>query len=136
MSLANVLAASPAARTIVLIGDPQQLEQPLQGSHPEGTAVSALSHILDRAHTIPPAKGLFLDRTWRLHPAITAFTSELFYDGKLRSREGLEQQIIRSAGPLAGAGAPVSSGAAHWQSELLSGRGGGRERRRRCDTRL
>ena len=46
MSLANVLAVSQAARTVVLIGDPQQLDQPMQGSHPEGTDVSALAHIL------------------------------------------------------------------------------------------
>ena len=36
MSLADVLAVSQAARSVVLIGDPQQLEQPIQGSHPEG----------------------------------------------------------------------------------------------------
>jgi hypothetical protein len=40
MSLADVLAVSQAAKTIVLLGDPQQLEQPMQGSHPEGTDVS------------------------------------------------------------------------------------------------
>jgi uncharacterized protein len=104
MSLANVLAASPAARTIILIGDPQQLDQPVQGSHPEGTEVSALGHILDGAHTVPPEKGIFLDSTWRMHPTITAFTSELFYDGKLRAREGLDRQIIKSTGPISGAG--------------------------------
>ena len=46
MSLANVLAASQAARTVVLLGDPQQLEQPMRGNHPEGTDVSALRHLL------------------------------------------------------------------------------------------
>ena len=95
MSLANVLAVSQAAKTVVLIGDPQQLEQPTQGSHPEGTDVSALDHILGGEQTIPPDKGLFLEETWRLHPDICAFTSELFYDGKLRSRAGLEQQVIK-----------------------------------------
>jgi uncharacterized protein len=104
MSLANVLAVSQAAKTVVLIGDPQQLDQPMQGSHPEGTDVSALDHILDGEHTIPRDKGLFLDRTWRLHPDICAFTSELFYDGKLASREGLEVQVINAAGPISGAG--------------------------------
>ena len=34
MSLANVLAIARSARSIVLLGDPQQLDQPLQGSHP------------------------------------------------------------------------------------------------------
>ncbi len=36
MSLANVLAVSQAAKTVVLLGDPQQLDQPTQGTHPDG----------------------------------------------------------------------------------------------------
>jgi hypothetical protein len=36
MSLAMVLAAGRAAKNIVLLGDPQQLEQPQRGAHPEG----------------------------------------------------------------------------------------------------
>ncbi|MCI0364514.1 MAG: Upf1 family helicase [Phycisphaerales bacterium] len=47
---------------------------------------------------------MFLEQTWRLHPAICAYTSELFYDGKLRSKEGLEKQVIKGAGPLSGSG--------------------------------
>jgi AAA domain/RNase_H superfamily len=97
MSLANVLAVSQAAKTVVLIGDPQQLDQPIQGSHPEGTDVSALDHLLFGERTIGPDKGLFLEETWRLHPAICGYTSELFYDGKLHSKDRLEQQIIKGA---------------------------------------
>lgn len=104
MSLANVLAVSQAAKTVVLIGDPQQLDQPMQGSHPEGTDVSALDHILGGQQTISPDKGLFLEQTWRLHPDICSFTSELFYDGKLVSREGLQKQVINAAGPINGSG--------------------------------
>lgn len=104
MSLANVLAVSQAAKTVVLIGDPQQLDQPRQGSHPEGTDVSALDHILGGERTIPLDKGLFLEETWRLHPAICAYTSELFYDGKLRSREGLEKQIVKGSELFKGSG--------------------------------
>ncbi len=104
MALANVLAVSQAAKTVVLIGDPQQLDQPTQGSHPDGCAVSALDHILAGAHTIAPDKGLFLEETWRLHPAICAYTSELFYDGKLRSRDGLDRQVIKAPGPVNGSG--------------------------------
>lgn len=104
MSLANVLAVSQAARTVVLIGDPQQLDQPTQGSHPDGTETSALDHILAGKQTIGPEQGLFLEETWRLHPHICAYTSELFYDGKLTSREGLEQQVIKGPGPITGAG--------------------------------
>ena len=104
MSLADVLAVSQAANTVVLIGDPQQLDQPTQGSHPDGTDTSALDHILSGKKTIGPEQGLFLEETWRLHPKICAYTSELFYDGKLGSKEGLEQQVVNAPGPISGAG--------------------------------
>ena len=94
MSLANVLAVAQAARSLVLIGDPQQLEQPLRGSHPEGAETSALEHLLAGAKTITPDKGLFLEKTWRLHPKICDFTSEVFYEGRLEPREGLINQRI------------------------------------------
>ena len=104
MSLANVLAVSPAAAGLVLIGDPQQLEQPIQGSHPDGTGVSALDHILGGRQTIEADRGLFLEQTWRLHPDICAFTSEMFYEDRLHSRPGLENQRIVSGGPVQGSG--------------------------------
>lgn len=104
MSLANVLAVSQACRALVLLGDPQQLEQPIQGSHPEGTDVSALQHLLDGAATIAQDQGLFLEETWRLHPAICSFTSELFYESRLHCRAGLERQEIKSTGRIRGAG--------------------------------
>jgi len=104
MSLANVLAISHAGKTVVLLGDPQQLEQPIRGSHPEGTDVSALDHVLDGHQTIPAGKGLFLGETWRLHPEICGFTSELFYEGRLVARSGLEMQEVRSSGVISGRG--------------------------------
>lgn len=104
MSLANVLAISAAAASAVLLGDPRQLEQPMQGSHPEGTDVSALDHLLDGRQTIGADEGLFLDQTWRLHPDICAFTSELYYEGRLHPRHGLENQAILLDGPFGGTG--------------------------------
>ena len=94
MSLANVIAVSQAGKSIVLLGDPQQLEQPLRGSHPEGADASALEHLLAGAKTIPSNKGIFLEKTWRMHPKLTQFTSEAFYEGRLSSRGGLENQAI------------------------------------------
>jgi uncharacterized protein len=76
----------------------------MQGSHPEGTDVSALNHILGVHATIPTDRGLFLEETWRLHPEICAFTSELFYESRLHSRPGLERQTIRSSGRINGSG--------------------------------
>ena len=104
MSLANVLAIAPSAASLVLLGDPQQLDQPIQGSHPDGAAVSALQHVLGDEQTIAPDRGLFLEETWRLPPVICALTSELFYERRLTSHEGLERQALTGAGPFAGAG--------------------------------
>lgn len=104
MSLAHVLAASRAAKNLVLLGDPQQLEQPQKASHPEGADIAALSHLLDGHTTMPDDKGIFLSVTRRLHPSITTFTSEVFYEGRLRSLPGLERQAITGDTPFAGAG--------------------------------
>jgi len=104
MSLANVLAASQAARSVVLLGDPQQLDQPQQGSHPEGADVSALEHMLGDHKTIPSDRGIFLSETWRLAPSICRFTSEVFYEGRLFSRPGLERHVLVGTAPFEGAG--------------------------------
>ncbi len=108
MALSNVLATAPAGRSLVLLGDPQQLEQPLQSSHPEGSEVSALYHLLAGEQTMPADKGLFLDETYRLHPDIARFTSEIYYEGRVAARPGLEQQAIvakdRGTSPFTGSG--------------------------------
>lgn len=94
LALANVLAASPSASSIVLLGDPQQLTQPTKGSHPEGVGCSALEHVLRGHKTVPHDRGVFLPLTWRLTPKMTEFTSEVFYERRLASREGLDAQRI------------------------------------------
>ena len=104
LSLANVIACGPAARAIVLLGDPQQLDQPTKGSHPPGAGASALGHLLGERQTIEPDEGLFLDETWRLHPDICRFTSTAFYEGRLRSRPGLDAQVVTGSGELGGTG--------------------------------
>ena len=104
MSLANVLAVAQSAKALILLGDPQQLDQPTQGTHPDGTGGSALEHVLASAQTIADEQGLFLADTWRLHPEICRFNSELFYEDKLKSVAGCERQHVRDAGPLSGTG--------------------------------
>ncbi len=99
ISLANVLAMSQATESIVLLGDPQQLDQPLQGSHPPGSERSALAHVLGMHATIPAERGLFLETTWRLHPALCAFTSEVFYDDRLEPEAHLHAQRLRAGDP-------------------------------------
>lgn len=103
-SLANAVAVSSAARSMVLLGDPQQLTQPTQAVHPDGAGVSALDHLLEGHDTIPPDRGVFLDKTYRMHPAITAFVSQTSYDGRLGSIDGLGAQRIQAPGALSGSG--------------------------------
>ena len=104
MSLADALAASLCARNLVLLGDPQQLDQPLQGTHPPGAERSALAHVLGVERIVPSQLGLFLDGSWRLHPEICVYTSEVFYEGLLHSHPGREQLSLTGASPLSGTG--------------------------------
>lgn len=111
MSLADTIAASSCARSLVLLGDPQQLDQPLQGTHPPGAEKSALAHVLDGAQVMPEEHGLFLDGSWRLHPRISNYTSEVFYEGRLHSHDGRELLQLNGIAPLTGTGVrfiPVS----------------------------
>jgi uncharacterized protein len=103
MSLADVLAVSASAKSLVLLGDPQQLEQPQQASHPAGTQASALEHLLGTAKTVAADRGLFLKQTRRLHPKICEFTAEVFYENRLSSYPGLERQGVIAPPSLAAA---------------------------------
>ena len=94
MSLADAVAVSRAARNLVLVGDPRQLAQPLQGSHPPGVGVSALDHLLGDDVTIAPDRGVLLDLTWRMHPDVSAFVSRSFYEGRLGSEPRCARQAV------------------------------------------
>ncbi len=108
LALADVLAVAGAAGramgSVVLLGDPQQLEQPRTAKHPEGTEGSALAWVIGARATIEDERGIFLEETWRLPPRICGFTSEVFYDGRLRGRDGLERRRLCGAGSFDGAG--------------------------------
>ena len=103
MSLADVLAVSRAARNIVLVGDPRQLAQPLQGSHPPGVGVSALDHLLggdvtiaSRPRSAPRPHLADASRRLRLHLAFV-----------LWGRLGSEPQCARQAVIIQGSPPPV-----------------------------
>ncbi len=83
--LANTIAVAPAAANLLLLGDPQQLPQVSQGTHPEPVDTSALDWLVDGERTLPDERGYFLDRSYRMHPAVCAAVSALSYDGRLHS---------------------------------------------------
>ncbi|NUT91030.1 MAG: TM0106 family RecB-like putative nuclease [Saccharothrix sp.] len=84
-ALADALAVSTCARNLVLLGDPQQLPQVVQGTHPAGADASALGHLIGDADVIPPALGYFLDQTRRMHPDVCTPVSNLSYAGLLHA---------------------------------------------------
>jgi predicted RecB family nuclease len=104
LSLANAVAVSASAASMVLLGDPQQLDQPQKGTHPDGVELSALQHMLGGHSTIPGDRGIFLETTWRLAPSICDFTSEIFYERKLCPKMGLELQALSGVDGLSGSG--------------------------------
>lgn len=84
-SLANTLAVAQSAKRLLLLGDPQQLPQVTQGSHPAPVDESALGWLSAGHATMPPELGYFLADSWRMHPQLCAAVSDLSYDGKLES---------------------------------------------------
>ena len=87
LALADALAVGSAASNLVLLGDPNQLPQVSQGSHPPGASASVLSHLLGDDETLRPGMGIFLEHTWRMRPEVNAFVSETFYEGRLEPAE-------------------------------------------------
>src|SRR5207253_3472890 len=104
MALANVLAIAGAANNLILLGDPNQLRQPSHGIHPEGVDQSVLDHVIQDRSTMPAAYGLFLETTYRLHPVVCSFVSEVFYDGKLEPAESTKRQDLATSNGSAGVG--------------------------------
>jgi uncharacterized protein len=104
MSLADVLAVSQAAKKLVLLGDPQQLERPLKGSHPEGAEKSALEHLLGGEKTISAEMGFLLPESWRLHPDVCKYTSAVFYEDKMSSHAITKSRVLEGHPCLDGAG--------------------------------
>ena len=86
------------------------------------STVSALGHFLGESATVDPSRGLFLDHTWCMHPNICAFTTERFYEGRLRPPSAARSP---DGGRVVAAGRvpPTLSGGACRQHERL-GRGG------------
>lgn len=112
VGLANMVAMGRAARNIVLVGDPRQLPQVIQGAHPEPANLSCLEWMLSDQATVPPDRGIFLGMTRRMHPLVNRFISEQVYEGRLTSHPDTARQAITGT-PFQGAGAfwvPVTHG--------------------------
>ncbi|MFC9983684.1 TM0106 family RecB-like putative nuclease [Microbacterium keratanolyticum] len=98
-SLASTIAVAAGARRVLLLGDPQQLPQVSQGTHPEPVDTSALGWVMHDDPVIRPSHGYFLARSWRMHPAVAAPVSTLSYAGQLASAPGAEKRSVEGIEP-------------------------------------
>ena len=94
VSLANLVAVSRCTANLVLMGDQMQLEQPIQGTHPGESGQSALNYYLQEHATIPDDLGIFLGLSYRMHPDICQFVSEMAYEGRLQAAPETSKQSI------------------------------------------
>ncbi len=105
MGLGDVLAASRNARSVLLLGDPQQLAKPSRAAHPPGVGVSALGHLMGGRATMPPGTGIFLGATWRMHADVAGFISEISYDGRLVAHGSCAERAVLPLDPFVDASA-------------------------------
>ncbi|MEU4345101.1 AAA domain-containing protein [Nocardia sp. NPDC023852] len=85
LSLADTVAVAVSARNLLLLGDP--MPSAARSAHPAPVGESVLGWLAEGRQTLPAQRGYFLDRTWRMHPALCEPLSRLYYDGRLRANE-------------------------------------------------
>ena len=95
VSLASLVGVAASAKNLVLLGDQMQLSQPTQGTHPGESGLSLLDYYLQGKPTIPDDLGIFLARTWRLHPALCDFISDAVYEGRLKPEPGTAARTVK-----------------------------------------
>ncbi|WP_314935373.1 AAA domain-containing protein [Rothia mucilaginosa] len=98
-SLTNTVAAARAARSVLLLGDPQQLPQVSTGVHPYPVDVSALGWLSDGAAALNPRFGYFLGESWRMDSALCERVSWLSYDGALASAAATAGRTLQGVEP-------------------------------------
>ena len=98
-SLASTIAVSLSSPRLLLLGDPQQLPQVSQGTHPEPVDTSALGWVIDGAEVVPPEFGYFLARTRRMHPAVAGPVSRLSYEGRLAAHPSTALRSLAGVEP-------------------------------------
>ena len=130
VALADVLAVGTAARNIVLLGDPNQLAQVSQGSHPPGAEASVLRHLLGADETLRPEMGLFLEETWRMRPEVNAVHLGVVLRGRLDLGGGDAGAVARRRQRH-----PLPAGRARGQPDAVAGGGGGDRGRGRAAAR-
>jgi uncharacterized protein len=124
VSLGHLVAMCTCARNVALIGDQMQLSQPIQGTHPGESGLSALDYLLKDYATIPPERGVFLDVTRRMHPDVCQFISDAVYESRLHSDPSCS---VRRLVLVAGADPALKASGLSWVPVLHQ------DRKQRCE---
>ena len=104
VSLANLVGMTSCAANVVLVGDPCQLPQVIQGAHPPPANLSCLEWMLQGMRMVSEDRGIFLPDTYRMHPKLCRFISAQFYENKLKAHATTARQAVHAPGiPTAGA---------------------------------
>lgn len=107
VSVANLIGMSRSTQNIILMGDQMQLGQPIQGSHPGESGMSILEYLLEDHATIPADLGIFLPKTYRMHPRVTKVISAQVYEGRLSSAETTTRHTVAVNSPTVSSGAGI-----------------------------
>jgi uncharacterized protein len=98
-SLAATMAASIAARRLLLLGDPQQLPQVSQATHADAVDESALGWLMQGHDTLPAEFGYFLADSYRMHPALCSKVSALSYERRLKAAAEAGKRDLEGVAP-------------------------------------
>ena len=132
MSMANLMVMARCTKSIILVGDQQQLSQPSQAKHNWGAGLSTLEYWLDEQKVVPNDLGIFLTKSWRMHPKITEIVSDLFYEGKLNgSKENGINQIFWGKTFKSNTGKIIPNNGVHF--EMVSHEGNSQESQTEID---
>jgi predicted RecB family nuclease len=99
VSLANLFIMSLIAKNIIIIGDQQQLEQPIQAEHAGDSGKSILEYCLDHTPIVPKDKGFFLPISRRMRKDLCKVVSKYFYQNQLYSIEEAGEVNPKLLGP-------------------------------------
>ncbi len=94
VALGMLIPMATSAKNLVLLGDQMQLSQPVEGVHPGSSGDSVLDYLLQGESTIASNRGIFLEKTWRMHPEVCHFISQAIYDGRLTSHHRTKDRVI------------------------------------------
>lgn len=83
VSLSSLMAMARCTKNILLVGDQQQLAQPVVANHPGESGLSCLGYATSNLQTVARGIGVFLSRSWRMHPIVCKFISHNFYEDRL-----------------------------------------------------